>query len=99
MRGDDHDGIVTHGRSKEFRMHMKNPAQTGSYATPSEHYVDNPLFVRTSVSTSLCRQSTMCQNLSEQYVDNPLCQNLSKHYGDKPCLLCRQTTFVRKASI
>jgi hypothetical protein len=30
MRGDDHDGIVTHGRSREFRMHMKNPAQTGS---------------------------------------------------------------------
>ena len=28
--GDDHDGIVTHGRSREFRMHMKNPAQTGS---------------------------------------------------------------------
>ena len=27
MRGDDHDGIVTHGRSREFRMHMKNPAQ------------------------------------------------------------------------
>jgi hypothetical protein len=24
------DGIVTHGRSREFRMHMKNPAQTGS---------------------------------------------------------------------
>jgi hypothetical protein len=23
-------GIVTHGRSREFRMHMKNPAQTGS---------------------------------------------------------------------
>jgi hypothetical protein len=22
--------IVTHGRSREFRMHMKNPAQTGS---------------------------------------------------------------------
>jgi hypothetical protein len=30
VRGDDHDGIVTHGRSREFRMHMKNPAQTGS---------------------------------------------------------------------
>jgi hypothetical protein len=30
LRGDDHDGIVTHGRSREFRMHMKNPAQTGS---------------------------------------------------------------------
>ena len=30
MRGDDHDGIVTHGQSIEFRMHMKNPAQTGS---------------------------------------------------------------------
>ena len=29
-RGDDHDGIVTHDRSGEFRMHMKNPAQTGS---------------------------------------------------------------------
>ena len=29
LRGDD-DGIVTHGRSREFRMHMKNPAQTGS---------------------------------------------------------------------
>jgi hypothetical protein len=28
LRGDDHDGIVTHGRSREFRMHMKNPAQT-----------------------------------------------------------------------
>jgi hypothetical protein len=26
----DHDGIVTHGRSREFRMHMKNPTQTGS---------------------------------------------------------------------
>jgi hypothetical protein len=24
------DGIVTHGWSREFRMHMKNPAQTGS---------------------------------------------------------------------
>ena len=23
-------GIVTYGRSREFRMHMKNPAQTGS---------------------------------------------------------------------
>jgi hypothetical protein len=31
LRGDDHeDGIATHGRSREFRMHMKNPAQTGS---------------------------------------------------------------------
>jgi hypothetical protein len=30
LRLDDHDGIVTHGRSREFRMHMKNPAQTGS---------------------------------------------------------------------
>jgi hypothetical protein len=30
LRGDDHDGIVSHGRSREFRMHMKNPAQTGS---------------------------------------------------------------------
>ena len=30
LRGDNHDGIVTHGRSREFRMHMKNPAQTGS---------------------------------------------------------------------
>ena len=30
MRGDDHDGIVIHGRSREFRMHMKNPGQTGS---------------------------------------------------------------------
>ena len=30
MIGDDHDGIVTHCRSREFRMHMKNPAQTGS---------------------------------------------------------------------
>jgi hypothetical protein len=30
LRGDDHDGIVTHGRSREFRMHMKNPAETGS---------------------------------------------------------------------
>ena len=30
MRGDYHDGTVTHGRSREFRMHMKNPAQTGS---------------------------------------------------------------------
>jgi len=30
LRGDDHDGIVTHGRSREFRIHMKNPAQTGS---------------------------------------------------------------------
>ena len=30
LRGDDHDGIVTHGRSREFRMHKKNPAQTGS---------------------------------------------------------------------
>jgi hypothetical protein len=30
LRGDDHDGIVTHGRSREFRMHMKNTAQTGS---------------------------------------------------------------------
>jgi hypothetical protein len=30
LRGDDHDGIVTHGRSKELRMHMENPAQTGS---------------------------------------------------------------------
>ena len=29
LRGDDHDGI-THGRSREFRMHMKNTAQTGS---------------------------------------------------------------------
>ena len=28
LRLDDHDGIVTHGRSREFRMHMKNPAQT-----------------------------------------------------------------------
>jgi hypothetical protein len=27
---DDHDGIATHGRSREFRMHMRNPAQTGS---------------------------------------------------------------------
>jgi hypothetical protein len=27
---DDHDDIVTHGRSREFRMHMKNPAQTRS---------------------------------------------------------------------
>jgi hypothetical protein len=37
LRGDDHDGIVTHGRSREFRMHMKNPAQTGSgcILTPS----------------------------------------------------------------
>ena len=30
MKGDYHDGIVTHGRSREFRMHMKNPAQTGN---------------------------------------------------------------------
>jgi hypothetical protein len=30
LRGDDHGGIATHGRSREFRMHMKNPAQTGS---------------------------------------------------------------------
>jgi hypothetical protein len=30
LRGDDHHGIVTHGRSREFRMHMKNPAQIGS---------------------------------------------------------------------
>ena len=30
MRGDDHDGIVTHSRFREFWMHMKNPAQTGS---------------------------------------------------------------------
>ena len=30
MRGDYHDGIVTHGRSREFRMHMTNPAQTRS---------------------------------------------------------------------
>jgi hypothetical protein len=30
LRGDDHDGIVTHDRSREFRMHMKNPAQIGS---------------------------------------------------------------------
>ena len=30
LRGDDHNGIVTHGQSREFRMNMKNPAQTGS---------------------------------------------------------------------
>jgi hypothetical protein len=30
LRGDDHDGIVTHGWSRELRVHMKNPAQTGS---------------------------------------------------------------------
>jgi hypothetical protein len=30
LRGEDHDGIVTHGRSREFRMHMKNLAQTGN---------------------------------------------------------------------
>jgi hypothetical protein len=30
LRGDDRDGIVTHGWSREFRMHVKNPAQTGS---------------------------------------------------------------------
>jgi hypothetical protein len=30
LRGDVHDGIVTHGQSREFGMHMKNPAQTGS---------------------------------------------------------------------
>ena len=30
MRGDDHDGIATHGWSREFRMDMKNPAQTGT---------------------------------------------------------------------
>jgi hypothetical protein len=30
LRGDDHDGIVTHGRSREFRMHMKNSTQAGS---------------------------------------------------------------------
>jgi hypothetical protein len=30
LRGDDHDGIATHGLSREFRMHIKNPAQTGS---------------------------------------------------------------------
>ena len=30
LRGDGHDGIVTHGRSREFQMHMENPAQTGS---------------------------------------------------------------------
>jgi hypothetical protein len=28
--GDDHDGIATHGLSREFRMHMKISAQTGS---------------------------------------------------------------------
>jgi hypothetical protein len=28
--GDDHDVIVTHGLFRKFRMHMKNPAQTGS---------------------------------------------------------------------
>jgi hypothetical protein len=30
LRGDAHYGIVTHGRFREFQMHMKNPAQTGS---------------------------------------------------------------------
>jgi hypothetical protein len=30
LRRNDHDGIVTHGQSREFRMHMKNPPQTGS---------------------------------------------------------------------
>ena len=30
LRGDDHDGIVTHVWSREFRMHRKNSAQTGS---------------------------------------------------------------------
>jgi hypothetical protein len=25
-----HDGIIKHGRSREFRMHMKNPSQIGS---------------------------------------------------------------------
>jgi hypothetical protein len=30
LRGDYHDGTVTHGWAREFRMHMKNPAQTGS---------------------------------------------------------------------
>jgi hypothetical protein len=30
LRGDDHDGIVTQGRPREFRMHMQNPVQTGS---------------------------------------------------------------------
>jgi hypothetical protein len=30
LKGDNHDGIVTHGQSREFRMHMKNPAQIGS---------------------------------------------------------------------
>jgi hypothetical protein len=28
LRGDGHDGIVKHGWSREFRMHMKNPAET-----------------------------------------------------------------------
>jgi hypothetical protein len=30
LRGDDHGGIATHSRSREFRVHVKNPAQTGS---------------------------------------------------------------------
>ena len=33
LRGDDDDDIVKHGRSREFRMAMKNPAQTGSPCT------------------------------------------------------------------
>jgi hypothetical protein len=32
LRGDDHDDIVTHGWSREFRMHIKNPERLENQA-------------------------------------------------------------------
>jgi hypothetical protein len=38
LRGDDHDGIVTHGRSREFRMHMKNSSANRKWFFPLSHF-------------------------------------------------------------
>jgi hypothetical protein len=49
LRGDDHDGIVKYGRSREFRMHMKNPAQTGSdFIRFSDWKIENATFAEYS---------------------------------------------------
>ena len=49
MKGDNHDGIVIHGRSREFRMHMKNPAETGSGCIRfSDWIIENATFAEYS---------------------------------------------------
>jgi hypothetical protein len=69
LSGDDHDGIVTHGRSREFRMYIKNPAQTGSPCIRLHDWkVDEATFAEYSCPNRLrgpCRYIYMWQSKRE----------------------------------